>query len=290
MTIDVEDYFQVSAFTPYVSQSDWDSKTCRVEANVDLFLQMLSDHNVKATFFMLGWIAERYPSMVRRAHAEGHEIASHGWWHQLADRQDPKTFSDDVGQTKDFLENLCGEAVTGYRAPSFSINASNLWAHDVLQEQGYRYSSSIAPIEHDIYGWPQASRFPFPVSKGRLLEIPISTVSIARKNVPCGGGGWFRLFPYAMTRSFVRHINRSGNRYVFYCHPWEFDPDQPRIPGLDFKTRFRHYVNQHRMEARVKNMLDDFKWGRMDEVFATELNSLDGGPAEPFPLATASSF
>jgi len=267
MTVDVEDYFQVSAFEPYVDRRSWDSQPCRVERNVDQILALFDRHGVKATFFTLGWIAERYPELVRRLVAEGHELASHGWSHVRVTQQDHDAFRADVTRTKQLLEDLSGTEVIGYRAASYSIGASNLWALDVLEETGHRYSSSIFPIQHDLYGMPEAPRFAFRPGGGELLEFPVTTVRMGGKNLPCGGGGWFRLVPYPLMRWAMQRVNRrDGESAIFYFHPWEIDPEQPRQAGLDLKTRFRHYLNLARMEPRLDQLLGDFDWGRMDEV------------------------
>lgn len=267
LTIDVEDYFQVSAMAPHIRRDDWGSMPCRVERNVDRLLQMLADREVRATFFTLGWIASRYPQMVRRLVEQGHELASHGTAHLRASEQSPKEFAADVRDARHLLEDLGGVAVRGYRAPSFSIGHDNLWAFDVLSEAGYRYSSSVYPVQHDHYGMPDASRFPWEVRPG-LLEIPITTVSAFGRNLPAGGGGYFRLAPYRLSRWAIDRFNRTEAKpAIFYMHPWEIDPDQPRIAGVDWKTRFRHYVNLHRTEPRLRSLLSDFSWGRVDEVF-----------------------
>lgn len=268
MSVDVEDYFQVSAFEPYVRKQDWESMPCRVEHNVDRILALFGDHGVKATFFTLGWMANRYPSMVRRIVAEGHELASHGWEHVRVINQTPSAFREDVVRTKQLLEDVSGQAVLGYRAASYSIGSANLWALDELADAGYQYSSSIVPVRHDLYGMPDAPRFSFLAAQDRLLEIPITTIPVAGKNLNCGGGGWFRLFPYAFTRWAMRRVNGEENQAtVFYFHPWEIDPQQPRVPGLGWKARFRHYLNLDRMEQRLVMLLRDFQWDRMDRVF-----------------------
>jgi polysaccharide deacetylase family protein (PEP-CTERM system associated) len=269
MTVDVEDYFQVSAFEPYIPREDWDRLPCRVERNVDRTLLLFADGGVRATFFVLGWIADRYPALVRRIVDEGHEVASHGWSHVRVTQQGVEAFRDDVVRTKALLEDVSGEAVQGYRAASYSIGESNLWALDVLEQTGHRYSSSIFPIRHDLYGMPRAPRFAFrPNEESGFLEIPMTTVAVGSKKLPCAGGGWFRLFPYAFSRWALRRVNGDdGQSGIFYFHPWEIDPDQPRQRGLDAKTRFRHYVNLRRMESRLRRLIDDFQWGRMDEVF-----------------------
>jgi polysaccharide deacetylase family protein (PEP-CTERM system associated) len=267
LTIDVEDYFQVSAFAPHINRLEWNSRECRVERNVDRILGMLSEHGAKATFFTLGWIAERYPNIVKRIVDEGHELASHGYGHERASDQTEEVFFSDIQLAKFILEDLSGVAVKGYRAPSFSIGTGNLWAFDCLQRAGYEYSSSVYPIQHDHYGMPDSPRFAYQV-RDKLLEIPVTTLRVMNRNLPSSGGGYFRLFPYGLSRWMLGKVN-SGDREsaIFYFHPWEIDTEQPRIPGISRKTRFRHYVNISRMEARLNRLLKDFKWGRMDEIF-----------------------
>ncbi len=268
MTVDVEDYFQVSAFEGAVNRSDWDRLPCRVEQNTDHILELFDVHDVKATFFMLGWIAERYPALVRRIVDAGHELASHGYSHVRVTQQPPQAFSEDVSKTKKLLEDIAGCGVRGYRAASYSIVNETLWAHDLLQEAGYRYSSSVYPIHHDLYGIPDAPRFSYRHKDGGLLEIPVTTVSLFNHNLPCGGGGYFRLLPYRVSRWAMRRVNGTDRMpCVFYFHPWEIDPEQPRQAGINGKTRFRHYLNLRRMKSRVERLLDDFNWGRMDNVF-----------------------
>ncbi len=269
MTIDVEDYFQVSAFAPHISRDSWPTRECRVEANIERILALLAEANVHATFFTLGWIAERYPAMVRKIVDGGHELASHGYAHLRASDQSRAEFTDDITRSKALLEDIGGRPVLGYRAPSFSIGTANLWALDVLHEAGYRYSSSIYPVQHDHYGMPDAPRFAFyPNGEGGLLEVPITTVRMMNRNVPAGGGGYFRLFPYALSRYLMQKVNREdGQSAIFYCHPWELDPDQPRPDGVDLKSRFRHYVNLGRTEGRIRALTRDFAWDRMDRIF-----------------------
>lgn len=267
LTVDVEDYFQVSALAPHFDRDVWDRTPCRVERNVDLILSSLSEVGARGTFFTLGWIAERYPEMVRRIAAAGHEIASHGYAHHRVTEFDRHAFAIDLARSKKILEDISGRDVVGYRAPSFSIGQSNLWAFDSLLETGYRYSSSIYPVKHDHYGMPDAPRFPFESRPG-LLEIPITTSRVGSINVPAGGGGYFRFLPYAASRWLIERVNRQERRAaVFYMHPWELDPDQPRVRDAKLKTRFRHYVNLRRTEARLRSLLRDFKWDRMDRVF-----------------------
>lgn len=269
MTIDVEDYFQVSAFAPHIPRESWDSRECRVERNVERILALLNEHDARATFFTLGWIADRYPQLVRRIVAGGHELASHGYAHLRATDQDLAEFSSDVSRAKRVLEDIGGVEVKGYRAPSFSIGRDNLWALDALYETGYRYSSSIYPVAHDHYGMPEAPRFPFRAGPSeRMLEVPPTTVQVFDRNFPAAGGGYFRLLPYSVSRWCMKRVNETDGRpCVFYFHPWEIDPGQPRPSGLGLKTRFRHYVNLSRMEPRIRGLLRDFSWDRMDKIF-----------------------
>ena len=267
LTIDVEDYFQVSAFSPYIARADWEARECRVERNVDRILALLDEHDTQATFFTLGWIAERYPSLVRRIAEQGHEVASHGYGHERASDLSEAAFRADIQRAKGLLEDLSGAEVAGYRAPSFSIGPSNLWAFDCLARAGHRYSSSIYPIHHDHYGMPDAPRFAHRAADG-LIEIPITTLRLFKRNLPSSGGGYFRLLPYALSRWMLRRVNAAdGESAVFYFHPWEIDLHQPRIAGIDARTRFRHYLNIHRMEQRLDSLLGDFHWGRMDHLF-----------------------
>jgi polysaccharide deacetylase family protein (PEP-CTERM system associated) len=269
MTVDVEDYFQVQAFAACVARADWDGFASRVEVNTDRILAQFDAAGVAATFFTLGWVAQRHPALVRRIVAAGHELASHGWDHTRADAQDPAAFRADIGRTRRLLEDIGGVAVAGYRAATFSIGARNLWAFGVLEEEGYRYSSSVNPIRHDLYGMPDAPRSPFRPAGTGLWEIPMTTLRAGARNLPCSGGGYFRLLPYRLFRAGLRRVNRSEQRPgIFYFHPWEVDPDQPRIAGVGWKSRFRHYTNLHRMSGRLNRLLGDFAWGRMDQVFA----------------------
>jgi polysaccharide deacetylase family protein (PEP-CTERM system associated) len=267
LTIDVEDYFQVSAFAPYIAREEWPSRECRVERNVDRILAMLASHKIHATFFTLGWIAERYPHLVRAIVAQGHELASHGYGHERASDLTPEAFSADIVRAKSILEDLGGVAIRGYRAPSFSIGAGNLWAFDCLQEAGYRYSSSVYPIRHDHYGMPDAPRFAFQVREG-LLEVPVTTARVMQRNLPASGGGYFRLLPYGLSHWLLSKVNGQDQQSaVFYFHPWEIDPEQPRVRNSNWKSRFRHYLNLDRMEGRLDRLFADFRWGRMDQVF-----------------------
>lgn len=267
-TVDVEDYFQVEAFAGVISRADWDSMPSRVERNTDRMLDLLGNSGARATFFTLGWVAQRHPELIRRIVQDGHELASHGFQHIRADLQSRGEFRDDVRATKKLLEDLGGVAVRGYRAPTFSIGARNWWAFDVLAEEGFAYSSSIYPIAHDLYGMHTAPRSPFTPSKAAILEIPMTTVRVFGRNLPCSGGGYFRLIPYPTFRWMMRRANAQTNLpCIFYCHPWEIDPDQPRQDQAPMRSRARHYVNLTRTEARLKRLLRDFAWDRLDEVF-----------------------
>lgn len=267
LTIDVEDYFQVSALAPHFPRKDWEKVPCRVERNMDVILSMLHEYGAKATFFTLGWVAERYPHLVRLIAMEGHELASHGYAHQRATDQSPGAFLADITLAKTVLEDIAGTAVIGYRAPSFSIGKGNPWAHDCIAEAGYQYSSSVYPVKHDHYGVPDAPRFPYRLENG-LMEMPITTVRYLGRNLPAGGGGYFRLLPYSASRWLIRQVNETDRKpAMFYFHPWEVDPEQPRVAGTTAKTRFRHYVNLSRTEDRLRRLMNDFSWGRMDDVF-----------------------
>jgi polysaccharide deacetylase family protein (PEP-CTERM system associated) len=280
MTIDVEDYFQVSAFAPHIRRADWDRTECRVERNVHRLLDLLAQKKTHATFFTLGWVAERYPGLVRRIVAEGHELASHGYHHERVSDLSRAAFNDDVLGAKYLLEDVGGVAVQGYRAPSFSIGPANPWALDVLQAAGHTYSSSIYPVRHDHYGSPDAPRFAHAVRPG-LLEIPPTTLRLQGRNLPSSGGGYFRLLPYGLSRWMLRQVHaRDAQPAVFYTHPWEIDAAQPRVQGVGFKTRFRHYVNLARTEGRLARLLDDFRWDRMDRVFGDQLRRLAPAAAE----------
>lgn len=269
MSCDVEDYFQVSAFAPFIPRDSWHSRECRIEANMDRVLALFDDAGIKATFFTLGWIAERYPGVVRAIVDHGHELASHGYGHLRASDQGRAEFAHDVRRSKRLLEDIGGQEVVGYRAPSFSIGQANLWALDTLLEAGYRYSSSIYPIRHDHYGMPDAPRFAFyPTGPDGLLEVPITTARLMQRNLPAGGGGYFRLLPYALSRWLMERVNRvDAHSAVFYFHPWELDPGQPRPSGLSARARLRHYLNLGRMERRLRQLTRDFAWDRMDRIF-----------------------
>lgn len=268
MSVDVEDYYQVSAFAGRISPDQWDAIPGRVEQSTQRTLALFADHDVKATFFTLGWVAERYPSLVRTILGEGHELASHGMQHVRVHEQTPEVFRADIRKSKRLLEDTGGCAVRGYRAASFSITERTQWAFDALAEEGYAYSSSVYPIRHDHYGIPGAPRFAYHPGADGLVEVPISTVSVFGQTLPCGGGGYFRLLPYGLSRWAMRRVNQRDRKpCIFYFHPWEIDAEQPRLEGLTFKTRFRHYTNLSRMERRLGVVLSEFKWDRMDHIF-----------------------
>jgi len=270
-SVDVEDYFHVEALARVVRPGDWDRMEYRAERNTRRMLELLAGQGVRGTFFMLGWIAQRSPGLVRDIHAAGHEVACHGENHQVIYGQSPEQFRRETREAKSRLEDTIGAAVVGYRAATYSITRDSLWALDALEETGFRYDSSIFPIHHDLYGIPDAPRFPHRPGSGRLIEIPITTVEVLGQRLPCGGGGYFRLLPYRLFRAGLRRVNaRDGQAGVFYCHPWEIDPGQPRVAGLSLKSRLRHYTNLDRMEARLRRLLGDFRWARMDEVFLRE--------------------
>jgi len=277
MSVDVEDWFQVGAFERVIERSAWDTLERRVEANCDHVLALFDEAGVKATFFTLGWVAERHPAMMRRIAAQGHEIASHGWDHQRVFQMGEAAFSEDIARARAVLEDSSGCTVTGYRAPSFSIDARTPWAHEVLARQGYAYSSSVAPIVHDHYGWREAPRFAFrPVAGSPLVEVPVTTMEWAGRRMAAGGGGFFRLLPYGVSHWAVDRVNRrDGRPAAFYFHPWEVDPGQPRRHDAPLRSRFRHYTNLSVMAGKLKRLLAAFEWGRMDEVVAAEVARLD---------------
>ncbi len=268
LTIDVEDYFQVSAFEGTVSRAQWDGFESRVVRNTERLLEILDQASVKATFFVLGWVAVRCPGLVVRIADGGHEIASHGYDHRLIYEQTPAEFRDDVRRAKAELEATCGKAVLGYRAPSYSITERSLWALDVLVEEGYVYDCSIFPIHHDRYGIPDSPRHAYTIarSSGSLLEIPPATIAVAGMNLPVAGGGYFRILPYSWTRRGIRHLNEVENQpALFYVHPWEFDPAQPRLDAC-WRSRLRHYTNLSGTEGRLRQLLQDFRFGSIGTV------------------------
>jgi polysaccharide deacetylase family protein (PEP-CTERM system associated) len=268
MTVDVEDYYQVSAFEPVVPRSGWPGFPSRVERNTERVIALFAATGIHATFFVLGWVAERHPALVRRIVAGGHELASHGYEHRRASEQTPAAFLADIQRTKKLLEDIGGVEVKGYRAASFSINRRNWWAFDALNKAGYVYSSSINPITHDHYGEPAAPRHPFRPWPHEIIEIPITTVDVVGHRFCCGGGGFFRLLPYMWSKWAISRVNRRETRpAVFYFHPWEIDPEQPRITQAPRKSRLRHYTNLDAMEGKIRRILQDFSWGRIDEVY-----------------------
>jgi polysaccharide deacetylase family protein (PEP-CTERM system associated) len=269
MTVDIEDYFQVSAFEAHINRQQWDCLPHRVEHNTMRILDLFDQYAIKATFFTLGWVAERNPDLIRRIVADGHELAAHGYDHIRVSEQTPEQFRQDIRKTKQILEDIGRLQVIGYRAASYSIGAKNLWALLVLEEEGFLYSSSIYPVKHDLYGMPDAPRFMFmPATNKQLLEIPVSTLRLWRKNIPCGGGGFFRLYPYQISKAAYNYINTVEKQPgLFYFHPWEIDPDQPQQLGLPLKTHFRHYLNLNSMENKLKRLLEDFSWNTMQAVF-----------------------
>ena len=272
MSVDVEDWFQVGAFETVIDKHDWASLEDRVERNCDVILAMFADAGICATFFTLGWVAQRHPELVRRIADAGHELASHGWDHDRVFRMDPQEFARDLDMSRKAIEDAGGQAVSGYRAPSFSIDARTPWAHDILAGQGYAYSSSVAPVAHDHYGWREAPRFAFcPVAGSDFLEIPVTTAIFAGRRLAAGGGGFFRVLPYGFSRWAIRQVNREeGRPAVFYFHPWEVDPDQPRVADAPMRSRLRHYTNLDAMAGKLRQLIGEFHWGRMDEVARRE--------------------
>lgn len=272
LSVDAEDWFQVGAFETVIDRDQWDGLALRVEDNIARILDLFAAANVKATFFTLGWVAQRKPAMIRRIVDAGHELASHGWDHARVFTLDRARFADDVRRARAVLEDAGGAPITGYRAPSFSIDARTPWAYDVLAEHGYVYSSSVAPVVHDHYGWREAPRFAFrPLADAPLVELPVTTAIFAGKRLAAGGGGFFRVLPYAFSRWAIRQVNRDEQRpAMFYFHPWEVDPDQPRVAGAPLRSRLRHYTNLRHMADKLGTLLREFAWGRMDAVAETE--------------------
>lgn len=268
MTVDVEDYFQVEALSNSFPRTAWDGIPRRVEGNIDCLLEMFAAASASATFFTLGWLAERHPAMVRRIAAAGHELASHGYDHHRADRLTPAQLREDVRRSKGLIEDISGVGVQGYRAPTFSIGPANPWSYEILESEGFKYSSSLYPIRHDLYGSPDAPRYPFQPQQGGLWEIPLSTRRLFGRNYPCAGGGYFRLLPYRLSRRNLRWVNTVERQpCIFYFHPWEIDAGQPRVHGLKLRSRVRHYTNIPAMRGRLERLVQDFRWRRMDEVF-----------------------
>ncbi|MCB2066263.1 MAG: DUF3473 domain-containing protein [Erythrobacter sp.] len=272
LSVDVEDWFQVGAFEDVIERDQWGALDDRVDRNVHRILDLFDAAGAYATFFTLGWVAERHGALLREIADRGHEIASHGWDHQRVFRMDKASFAQDIDRARKVLEDASGQAVKGYRAPSFSIDARTPWAFDVLAEQGYSYSSSVAPVAHDHYGWREAPRFAFrPLKDSPLLELPVTTAMFRGKRLAAGGGGFFRVLPYAFSRWAIRQVNRrEGRPAVFYFHPWEIDPGQPRVAGAPLKSRLRHYTNLERMAGKLEQLVREFRWGRMDAVAKRE--------------------
>lgn len=274
LTIDVEDYFHVEAFARVISPNDWEKFPRRVEKNTYQLLEHLARNDVRATFFILGWVAARCPGLVRDIATEGHEIGSHGYSHRMISKLSVKDFRSDVWRSKSLLEDQTGSMVRCYRAPSYSITAKTLWALDILRDAGVEYDSSIYPIHHDLYGIPDAPRFPHfrNLSEGgRILEFPPSTIKVPALNIPIGGGGYFRCLPYSVTASAIRYLNsREKQPALLYFHPWEIDPEQPRI-AASWRSRLRHYQNLHTTEAKLERLLAEFSWAPMTEVLRSRL-------------------
>ena len=272
LSVDVEDWFQVGAFESVIERDDWNSLADRVERNVHAILDMFDEAQVKATFFALGWVAQRHGGLMHEIVLRGHELASHGWDHGRVFRMERKAFAEDIARARKVLEDAAGVRVVGYRAPSFSIDRRTPWAFMELAEQGYAYSSSVAPIGHDHYGWPDAPRFAFrPLPWSELVELPVTTATFAGKRLAAGGGGFFRVIPYAFTRWAIRQVNgREGRPAIFYFHPWEIDPEQPRVAEAPLKSRLRHYTNLGKMAGKLRRLLRDFEWVRTDQVAAEQ--------------------
>jgi len=274
MSVDVEDYYQVSAFAKSVDTNEWEKHESRVVANTHRLLELFAEKNIKATFFILGWVADREPQLVKEIYNQGHEVASHGYSHQLIYNQSQEVFKEETIRSKKLLEDLIGEEVIGYRAASYSITKRNLWALDILHEAGFIYDSSIFPIRHDRYGIADAKTTPHKLltpNGGELVEFPLTTRRIGKMNIPVAGGGYFRLYPYFLTRHFLRAVNKKQDeQFVFYLHPWEVDPTQPRIEASWF-SKFRHYNNLEKCESRLNNLIDDFQFTTMKSVL-TDLN------------------
>lgn len=272
MTVDVEDYFQVSAFAEIIDPASWDNFASRVERNTHTILDLFDASGVKGTFFVLGWIAERQPQLIQEISKRGHEVACHGYSHQLIYRQTPSVFAAETRRAKDILENLVQLPVIGYRAATYSITKQSLWALDILEQQGFHYDSSIFPVHHDLYGIPEAPEHIHRIGLAKsssLIEFPLSSYRILGNNIPVAGGGYFRLYPYFLTRWLLRQVAASGSPFIFYLHPWEVDPGQPRVANASLRSRFRHYLNLEKCEARLRKLISDFSFTTVQEVLAT---------------------
>lgn len=275
LSVDIEDWFQVGAFERTIRRDDWDSLMPRVERNSDAVLALFDRAGARGTFFTLGWVAERYPALIRRIADSGHEVASHGWDHQRVFTMSPEAFRADLRRARQVLEDAGGQPVTGYRAPSFSIDKRTPWAHEILADEGYTYSSSVAPLIHDHYGWPEAPRFAFrPIAGSTLVELPVTTARLVGRIVAAGGGGFFRLLPYAFSRWAIRQVNGERHPAIFYFHPWEIDPGQPRVADAPLKSKLRHYSRLGAMEAKLERVIREFSWGRVDAVAASQSATL----------------
>ncbi len=272
LSVDVEDWFHVGAFERTIDRADWVDLTHRVERNTDAVLALFAEAGVRATFFTLGWVAEYYPALIRRIAEAGHEVASHGYDHARVFSLSPQAFRADLRRSRALLQDAGGQPVLGYRAPSFSIDRRTPWAHEILAEEGYLYSSSVAPIRHDHYGWPQSPRFGWkPVAGAPLLELPVTTAEFLGRRLAAGGGGFFRLLPYGFSRWAIRQVNARDQRpAIIYFHPWEIDPDQPRVAGAPLKSRLRHYSNLSVMADKLRRLTRDFAWTRVDALVARE--------------------
>jgi len=276
MSIDIEDWFQVGAFENVIARESWATLPSRVEHNSDAVLELFAQSNVKATFFTLGWVAERFPALIRRFADAGHELASHGSNHDRVFTMTPEAFRADISRARKAIEDASGQRIHGYRAPSFSIDARNPWAHAVLAEEGYGYSSSVAPIAHDHYGWREAPRFAFrPLPDADLIELPVTTVELGGRRMAAGGGGFFRILPYSFSHWAIGRVNgQEGRPAAFYFHPWEIDPEQPRVRAAPLRSRVRHYTRLSAMYPKLQKLLGDFSWGTTGAVVASERERL----------------
>lgn len=275
LSVDIEDWFQVGAFETSIDRNDWETLEHRVERNTDACIALFAESGVKATFFTLGWVAERYPTLIRRIVDAGHEVASHGYGHERVFNLQPDVFAENISRTRKLLEDAGGQAVIGYRAPSFSIDKRTPWAHEALARAGYTYSSSVAPVKHDHYGWPEAPRFAFkPVEGSDLIELPVTTAIFQGRTLAAGGGGFFRLLPYPFSTWAIRQVNSAGAPASFYFHPWEIDPGQPRVKNAPIRSKLRHYPNLDRMADKLRKLAKQFQWGRYDAVIADVATTL----------------
>lgn len=277
LSVDVEDWFQVGAFESVIERDEWACLDDRVDRNVREILELFDEAHATATFFTLGWVAKRHGALLREIVSRGHEVASHGWDHKRVFRMDRTEFSLDISRAAKVIEDACGQKVRGYRAPSFSLDARTPWAFEELEAQGYSYSSSVAPVAHDHYGWKEAPRFAFrPIPGLDLIEIPVTTAMFGGKRLAAGGGGFFRVLPYGFSRWAIRQVNRrDGRPAIFYFHPWEIDPGQPRVAGAPLRSRLRHYTNLERMAPKLRQLVHEFAWGRMDVLAYREAAAIE---------------